>query len=272
MPITLDAKSLDRFAHIPLYRQLADRVRASISDRDLKPGEPLPSEGAMASAVGISRTAVREAMDVLASEGLIIRRSGTASRVAEQPPLRRMDTSRYLDELRLLTAQDEHPLTSAFTEDHHIDWDDYTVDADYSKDAASPADAEYLDVKVGSPIIRRRFVKYVSGVPVQIQRSAIPHKLAAGTLLADPKSQPYPGGTIAELFAVGLTVTRVLEDAWARMPAGDERRLLQMDVSGPVWDIVRTFLVDERPVEVSRVIAPTSRNVLHYETDLSLDS
>lgn len=270
MPINLDSRSIDRFAHLPIYRQLADILRAAITERELKPNEALPSEGEMAAAVGISRTAVRESLDVLANEGLIVRRSGTATRVAEPPPLRRMDTARYLKELELLIKDGPHPETSAFTEEHDADWSEYSMDVEYRKETATQADIDYLQVKPRTAILRRRFIKYVKGVPIQIQRSAIPHKLAAGTLLADPNQQPWPGGTIAELYSVGLVVTKVTEDASARMPTDEERRQLQMNVSGPVWDIVRTFFAAGKPVEASRVIAPAARNILHYETDLSL--
>lgn len=270
MPIDLSTRSLDRFDPVPLYRQLADRVREAIADRELAPGDALPAEGAMADSVGISRTAVREAMDVLTSEGLIVRRSGSASRVVEQPPMRRMDASRYVEELRLLRGGGQHPRTSAFVADHGVDWSAYDVDCDYIEEPATPADADRLAVDVGTPILRRRLVKYVSGVPMQLQRSAVPYDLADGTLLEDPGVQPYPGGTIAELYAAGLVITSVAEDVWTRMPSADERRQLKLEALGPVWDIVRTFRAGDQPVEASRVVAQGSRQTLHYEIDLSV--
>jgi len=92
-------------------------------------------------------------------------------------------------------------------------------------------------------------------------------------VLADPTVQPYPGGTLAELYDAGLipdgaTLT-VTEEARGHMPNTTERRLLQMETTGPVWNIVRVFSVDGVPVEVSRVIAPMARIVLRYETTLS---
>lgn len=269
MTFALAPKDLDRVGSIPLYRQLADRFHEAIATGELSPGDALPSEGEIIKTLGVSRPVVRAAMDELVRDGLIVKRSGSATRVAEKPRVRRMDTSRYLKELALLEAGGEHPESSAFVEEHNADWSRITIDADYQRDKANPTDAELLGINVGEPVIRRHLVKYIDGMPVQIQRSTVPWEIAKGTVLADPERQPYPGGTIAELFSAGQRVTRVREDAWARMPTGEERRLLQQLTPGPVWDIIRTFVAGDRAVEASRVITPTATNMLHYETDLS---
>lgn len=269
MTFTLAPKDLDRVGPIPLYRQLADLFQAAIASGELTAGDALPSEAEIERTLGVSRPVVRAAMDELHRDGLIVKRSGAATRVAARPRVRRMDTSRYLEELQLLDAGEEHPQTSAFVEEHGADWSRLSIDADYKRERATATDAQLLGIKVGASILRRVLVKYVDGQPMQVQRSAIPYDIAKGTVLADPEAQPYPGGTIAELYRAGHRVTRVVEDAWARMPTGDERRQLQQVTPGPVWDIVRTFYAGERAVEVSRVVTPTATNSLHYETDLS---
>ena len=183
-----------------------------------------------------------------------------------------MDTSRYQAELDILDDLKAgglgHPKTSAFVTEHGTSWDKYEVDADYRRDKANPRDAEFLKIPEGDPVLRRHLLKSVDGRPEQIQRSTIPLALAKGTHLGNPEAQPYPGGTIAELYDAGHRVTQVIEDAWARMPTGDERRLLQQVQAGPVWDIVRIFCTEDGPVEVSRVITPTADNVLRFVTDL----
>lgn len=277
MPITLDNRSIDRFAHTPKYRQLADVLRAAIDDGRLQPAEEVPSENAIATAVGISREAVRKSLDVLAGEGLIVRRSGARTSVASPPPRRRMDASRYAEELRLLES-DDHPEQSAFTVDHGIEWEQYRVEVEVAKEDATEKDADWLQIKVGEQILRRRFTKFVDGDPVQLQRSAMPWDIAGGTPVADPGRQPWPGGTIAELWELGWRVCKVTEDTTTRNPSDAERRGLEMETPGPVFDIVRVFWARPRTdadaalraIEVSRVIVPGARNVLHYETEVSI--
>jgi len=268
MPITLSPGSISRYDDRPLHRQLADAIREAIRSGECKPGEALPSEADIATATGLSRTPVREALDLLVAEGLIVKRSGAPTRVATPPPVRHMATSRYAEELALLRAGGEHPLGSAFTEAHRVAWEDFTVRADYAEDGATEADAERLNLVPGTPVLRRKLVKYVAGAPVQMQESVIPLSLVAGTPVTDPARQPWPGGTLAELYSVGLEVTRVVEEARARTPEVAERRTLEMAAAGPVLEIVRVFHVGDRPVEASVVVVPARGYVLCYDTEL----
>lgn len=269
MPIDL-AALIDPHAQLPKYQQLAARFREAIDEGTLAAGEELPSEAQLREATGMARESIRRAIDILANEGLVVRRHGAATRVAAPPPLRVMDASRYLRELEILRAGGEHPLTSAFTEDHDITWDEYRCDTEVAKEAATAEDARRLRVPVGTQLLRRRFVKYARGVPLQLQRSAIPWDIAGDTPVADVGRQPWPGGTIAELFSLGYEVTKVSEETIARQPRDEERKALALQTAGPVFDIVRVFWVGERPVEASRVIAPGDRNRLHYEVELDL--
>jgi len=274
VPLELNEKMIDRYGDRALHRQLADRIRDAIRRGELRPGEALPSEADFTGSTGLSRTSVREALDVLTAEGLVVKRSGSASRVATPPPVRHVSTARYADELAILRGlgNDTHPLTSAFTADHGVAWDEHGIDAVYAEDAATEADAARLDVEPGSPVLRRQLVKLVAGAPVQLQESVIPLALVEDTPVADPARQPWPGGTLAELHSVGLVVTRVVEEAHARTPTTAERRSLEMAAAGPVLDVVRIFYANvdgtERPVEASTVVAPAARMVLRYETAL----
>lgn len=269
MPIDLTAL-IDQHAQLPKYQQLAARLREAIDDARLEPGEDLPSEAQLQEATGMARESVRRAIELLVNEGLIVRRQGAATRVADAPPQRPLDASRYLRELEILKRGGEHPLRSAFTEDHGLAWDEYTCVTTVSQEPATAEDARRLMVPVGESLLRRRFVKYGRGVPLQIQRSAILWSVAGSTPLADPGQQPWPGGTIAELWSLGLEVTMVDEDVRSRTPRDQERRDLNMQTPGPVFDVVRVFWVGDRPVEASRVIMPADRNVLHYRVKLDL--
>jgi GntR family transcriptional regulator len=268
MPIDLDAL-VDPHAQLPKFRQLAARIREAIDDGRLAPGEELPSESEMQTGTGMSRESVRKAIALLAGEGLIVTRHGASTRVAEAPMQRRMAAARYVEELEVLRRGGEHPKTSAFTAEHGIDWSDYAVEVEIAKEPATAEDARRLRVPERTDILRRRFVKYVKGRPVQLQRSAIPWEIAGDTPVAEVGRQPWPGGTIAELHSLGLTATWVDEEVRTRAPRDEERRALRMESAAPVFDVVRVFLVGERPVEASRVIVPGPEYVLHYGVDLT---
>jgi len=69
-----------------LYEQVAERVRARIMDHSLHPGSWI-DEQALAAEYGISRTPLREALKVLAAEGLVtmkLRRGAYVTEVSER--------------------------------------------------------------------------------------------------------------------------------------------------------------------------------------------
>jgi GntR family transcriptional repressor for pyruvate dehydrogenase complex len=55
----------------PVYLQVAEQIREAILGGELAPGEPLPTERALAESFGASRASVREALRVLEAQGLI---------------------------------------------------------------------------------------------------------------------------------------------------------------------------------------------------------
>lgn len=62
---------LERNNGLPLYRQICQRLREAILSGELAEGTRLPTERALASALGVNRTTVMNAYNELASEGLI---------------------------------------------------------------------------------------------------------------------------------------------------------------------------------------------------------
>jgi GntR family transcriptional regulator, arabinose operon transcriptional repressor len=76
-------------------QRLAIRLREAIASRAYPPGGRLPTEQEIAAANTVSLTTVRRAMEILAAEGLVIRRQGSGTYVAEQPaPTRRHPDAR----------------------------------------------------------------------------------------------------------------------------------------------------------------------------------
>ncbi|MEV4104999.1 winged helix-turn-helix domain-containing protein [Nonomuraea sp. NPDC049649] len=64
--------AIDPSADRPVYKQLADLIRARIEGGELRPGQRLPAESDYVAEFGISRDSVRRAMAMLRGEGLIV--------------------------------------------------------------------------------------------------------------------------------------------------------------------------------------------------------
>ncbi len=65
----------------PLYQQAAELLRGKL--RGMQPGTCLPSEKVLATQYGISITTLREAVRILAAEGLVTRKQGLGTFIAE---------------------------------------------------------------------------------------------------------------------------------------------------------------------------------------------
>lgn len=68
---------------IPLYHQLEQDLRARVIGREFSPGDLLPSEERICEHYGVSRITVRRALDALIAQGLIVKKRGVGSFVAE---------------------------------------------------------------------------------------------------------------------------------------------------------------------------------------------
>lgn len=73
----------------PLYRQLADLIRAQILSGEMPPRRSLPSKRTLSQQYGVSVRTVEHAMKLLIAEGLIRTVHGKGQRVTdpgERPP------------------------------------------------------------------------------------------------------------------------------------------------------------------------------------------
>ena len=73
-----DDADLER-SPVPLWFQIAERLREAVERGEFGPGDALPSESALNRRFGISRTTARAALDHLEHDGLVSRRSGKGS-------------------------------------------------------------------------------------------------------------------------------------------------------------------------------------------------
>lgn len=91
-PVLMNKLSMD--SDIPLYSQLVSIIKRNISAGTLTPGALLPSEAELCRTFDVSRSTVRQAIGALESEGLVVRKQGRGTFVAE-PKMRRRTENVY---------------------------------------------------------------------------------------------------------------------------------------------------------------------------------
>ncbi|MGB3390066.1 MAG: GntR family transcriptional regulator [Pseudaminobacter sp.] len=84
---------------IPKYFQIQELLRARIADGAYAVGQQLPSEGALANELSVSRQSVRTALMALVNEGLIERTAGRGTFVTEPPDKREGWTIQTLEDV-----------------------------------------------------------------------------------------------------------------------------------------------------------------------------
>ena len=77
-----DPQIVDHNSPVPLYFQLSSYIEQKIKTREWLPGQLLPSEQELCTAVGVSRTVVRQAMTQLERDGLVLKQNGKRSSIA----------------------------------------------------------------------------------------------------------------------------------------------------------------------------------------------
>ncbi|MFA5354990.1 MAG: GntR family transcriptional regulator, partial [Thermodesulfovibrionales bacterium] len=79
-------KTIDRFNQEKLYIQLTKIIQGEISSGRLKPGQKIPTEEELCRQYEVSKITVRQAINNLASDGLIVKVQGKGTFVAGALP------------------------------------------------------------------------------------------------------------------------------------------------------------------------------------------
>lgn len=115
-----------------LYEQIVQQIEESVLNGSLKPGDQLPAERELAQRLGVSRTAVREAVKALREKGLVEAYSGRGtfitdgtSHAARQSfdlmiKVGQQENSAHLAELRLILEPGIAALAAERAEEEHL--------------------------------------------------------------------------------------------------------------------------------------------------------
>lgn len=150
--------------NIPLYSQLINVVKRYISAGLLVPGDLLPSETKMIKNFGVSRSTVRQAMGALEDEGLVIRKRGRGTFVAEPEMKRKTENIwSFTSEVRAMGKQPSSTL---------ISFELITP----TLDIVSKLDLARADVKV----YKFTRIRRVDGEPLMLETSYYPEYVYPG--------------------------------------------------------------------------------------------
>lgn len=214
----------------PLYAQVRTTLLERIKTGQLKPGQALPNEFDIASEFNVSQGTARKAIDMLATEGIVIRRQGKGTYVVEHTP------ADMLFRFFQLYRDDGTQIKPSSP-----------VAGRPNRGAATPAEAMALDLAPDSPVIRIERTRFGDARPLVHETIILPEALYPG--LADNHEVP---NTLYDLFqrTYGHMIVRADERLTAVAAEGPIARALAVADGTPLLLIDRTaFGLDDQRLE-----------------------
>ena len=153
-PILSARLSMD--SDIPLYAQLVGIIKRNISTGALAVGDLLPSEAELCRWMNISRNTVRQAIGELEDEGLVVRKRGRGTFVADPATNRRGVRYSFTTEVSSLGKVPSSTLI------------------DFDVIVPSQAVCEKMELREGTPVYCFTRVRNVDGEPLILETSYYP--------------------------------------------------------------------------------------------------
>ena len=236
---------------VPRYHRIADVLRDRIRDGVVAAGSRLPNQRRLAQEFGVTLMTLRQSLEVLERERLIVRRHGLGTFVAS--PSIDYDILQLQRLAGDLTAQGEtvqtHVLGARFTR-----WD---------RRAASALELDGRNLKLF--VLER--VRLVDGHPMSLQRSFLPRALGEEVAKADLDVTPLR--QVLE-FKLGITIARARETISTIRIGRREARELRCPAGQPAFFSERvSYGADGAAVVFDRVYIPGDRFRITRELDYS---
>ncbi len=202
--------NIDRGSHVPYYLQLKVALTEGIEQGDWGPGDLIPSESELGKSYGVSRTVVRQALNEMTYEGLVVRQKGKGTFV-RQPKISSRSLVQSLEGYYSDMAERGVPVMNQVLEQ-----------------ILEPADldvASNLELEAMAPVIKLVRLRFVDDEPIVLVVSHLPYEMCREVVKADLEH----GSLYAFLEEqCGLTIGR----GWRRIEAiaADEQAAAHLDV------------------------------------------
>jgi GntR family transcriptional regulator len=149
---------------IPLYFQLQEIIKKKIENGEYAPGELIPTEKELQHTYGVSRITVRNAINGLVFEDMLIKKQGYGTMVAS--PRMVEDFSRLRSFTEKMEAQGAEVTTRV------LEIEMVTSDSRIS---------HHLQIESDTPILRIKRLRYVNGEPIALFTNYIRSDIGVGT-------------------------------------------------------------------------------------------
>lgn len=217
----------------PRYQIINQDLTAQITSGALKRGERLASEADLAQHYGVSRMTLRQALGQLEAEGLVVRRHGTGTFVADERPIRRRGNT-----------------LGPFHEQLGVPEEDLATRVLY-KDVVQAPEEVTRSLGLGSRqrVVNVQRVRLLDEKPIAFQESWIPYLLAPALIREDL----VRGSLYLTLARYGIEVAWAEQQVSATILASEDAARLGVPAGSPALRLRRiAYMEDQTPIEVAR--------------------
>ncbi|HVN53141.1 MAG TPA: GntR family transcriptional regulator [Anaerolineaceae bacterium] len=239
---------IDFESNIPYYVQLIALIKENIHNGYWKSGDQLPGEPELCVASGISRTVVRQALRELELEGLITRRKGKGTFVAE-PKISEGLVQKLTGFYQDMVERGFKPVTRVLHQ---------------RVVPASEKVAGYLEIEPGTEVVDIKRLRSVNDEPIQLVTTYIPYSLCPQLATVDLTERSLYEFLENECHIILARGRRYIEAVSANEY---EAHLLGIERGAPLLllDSV-SYLADGKPVEYYHAVHRGDRS--RFEVDL----
>lgn len=211
----------------------------TLATEKLSPNSPVPSERVLSEQFGVSRMTVRQAVDALVVEGLLVRVQGSGTYVAPPKVDLQVRLTSYTEEMRRRGMAPSMRLLA---------WEQMPAD---------PVVADALEIEVADPVLHLYRLRLADDEPMAVSRAWV--SVALAPALAHREA---PASLYAALGEQGLMPEWGEDTVDAGLANTEEARLLGVPRGASVLRIQRRAFADDRAVEYSRTAYRSDRYTL----------
>ena len=241
----------------PAYQRIASTYRGKIASGELRAGDQLPTEHAIADQFGVVRQTVRTGLSLLVTEGLIVARRPRGYFVRQRKHMiyRPQEKSR---------PRPATPEMDRFSQQIAAEGRVPSQRIEVSLVQATPDVAGRLRVEVGTTVVARRRVRSINGEPTNLNDSHFPMEIVKDSEIMSPAY--VPRGTDQVLADLGHRQDRAIDEIFVRMPTPEEIHRLALGPGTPVAVHYDTgYTADGRPVRCTVNVLPGDRHKIVFE-------
>lgn len=225
---------ISKDSHIPIYYQLETEIKELIEKKDLKPGDPISSEREFSEKYNISRMTVRQAINNLVNEGILVRQRGKGTFVAKP---------KVEQALQGLTSFSEDMIARGMVP--------ITKIIDFQMIPSTRKIAEKLAIDEGALVYEVQRLRLADDIPMAVETSYLPESLFRGLTKEIALSSLYQ---YVETN-LNLQINHAVQSLESSVVRKKEAEILELKEGSPVLLIERfSYLENHKPFEYVKSI------------------